>query len=170
MGRVSDLARRAGGQGFHRRPLRHRLSVQGHPRLPRFLFRPARRRRDARFLSSRLRPDRAGRARARPDGAAARLEAALSRRQFASLRTRERARSAPARLTCNRNRAAERVSMTHLRPAQPLSVLRYSPALLAFIIVVADAGRWADPDLWGHLVFGRLILTHGHLPPRDIYS
>ena len=60
--------------------------------------------------------------------------------------------------------------MTHLRPAQPLSVLRYSPALLAFIIVVADAGRWADPDLWGHLVFGRLILTHGHLPPRDIYS
>ena len=60
--------------------------------------------------------------------------------------------------------------MTHLRPAQPLSLLRYSPAFLAFIIVVADAGRWADPDLWGHLVFGRLILMHGHLPPRDIYS
>ena len=60
--------------------------------------------------------------------------------------------------------------MTPLRPAQPLSLLRYSPALLAFIIVVADAGRWSDPDLWGHLFFGRLILTQGHLPPRDIYS
>lgn len=55
-----------------------------------------------------------------------------------------------------------------LRP--PISLLSYSPAFLAFIIVVADAGRWADPDLWGHLVFGRLILTHGHLPARDIYS
>ena len=60
--------------------------------------------------------------------------------------------------------------MRPLPSAQPLSLMRYSPALLAFIIVVADAGRWADPDLWGHLVFGRLILAHGHLPPRDIYS
>jgi len=60
--------------------------------------------------------------------------------------------------------------MTPLRSMRPRSLLRYSPALLAFIFVVADAGRWADPDLWGHLVFGRLILTHGHLPPRDIYS
>jgi len=41
-------------------------------------------------------------------------------------------------------------------PGRAPSLLRYSPALLAFIIVVADAGRWADPDLWGHLVFGRL--------------
>ena len=51
-----------------------------------------------------------------------------------------------------------------------VSLPRYSPALLAFIVVMADAGRWADPDLWGHLVFGRLILMHGHLPARDIYS
>jgi hypothetical protein len=55
-------------------------------------------------------------------------------------------------------------------PCRTRSLLRYSPAFLAFIIVAADAGRWADPDLWGHLVFGRLILAHGHLPPRDIYS
>ncbi len=57
-----------------------------------------------------------------------------------------------------------------LAPRPVVSLLRYSPAFLAFIVVVADAGRWADPDLWGHLVFGRLILTHGHLPARDIYS
>jgi hypothetical protein len=57
-----------------------------------------------------------------------------------------------------------------LMPPRGLSLLRYSPAFLAFIIVIADAGRWADPDLWGHLVFGRLILMRGHLPPRDIYS
>jgi hypothetical protein len=55
-------------------------------------------------------------------------------------------------------------------PGPALSLLRYSPAFLAFIIVLADAGRWADPDLWGHLVFGRLILMHGRLPPRDVYS
>ncbi|MGH7915085.1 MAG: hypothetical protein ACREPW_10620 [Candidatus Binataceae bacterium] len=55
-------------------------------------------------------------------------------------------------------------------PCRAVSLLRYSPAFLAFIIVVADAGRWADPDLWGHLVFGRFILMHGYLPPRDIYS
>ena len=55
-------------------------------------------------------------------------------------------------------------------PGRTLSLLHYSPAFLAFIIVIADAGRWADPDLWGHLIFGRLILMHGHLPHRDIYS
>src|ERR1700690_3839823 len=55
-------------------------------------------------------------------------------------------------------------------PCRTASLLRYSPAFLAFIIAIADAGRWADPALWGHLVFGRLILMHGHLPPRDIYS
>jgi hypothetical protein len=38
--------------------------------------------------------------------------------------------------------------MTPLRSVRPRSLLRYSPALLAFIFVVADAGRWADPDLW----------------------
>jgi hypothetical protein len=64
----------------------------------------------------------------------------------------------------------ERHRVQALAPRQALSLLRYSPAFLAFIIVIADAGRWADPDLWGHLVFGRLILSHGHLPPHDIYS
>ena len=52
----------------------------------------------------------------------------------------------------------------------PVSLLRYSPALLLFTFAIADAGRWADPDLWGHLAFGGLILAHGRLPTRDIYS
>lgn len=54
--------------------------------------------------------------------------------------------------------------------ARAISVLRYSPAFFAFIVVVADAGRWADPDLWGHITFGRLILSLGHVPAHDIYS
>ncbi|HZO82141.1 MAG TPA: hypothetical protein VFB33_10655 [Candidatus Binataceae bacterium] len=53
---------------------------------------------------------------------------------------------------------------------RPLSLLRCSPAFFAFLVVAADAGRWADPDLWGHIAFGRLFLHLGRLPPRDIYS
>lgn len=57
---------------------------------------------------------------------------------------------------------------TAVRPA--ISLLRYSPAFLIFIVAVVDAGRWADPDLWGHIRFGQLMITHGGLPPHDIYS
>ncbi len=57
-----------------------------------------------------------------------------------------------------------------MRAPRPASLLRYSPALFLFVVVVADAGRWADPDLWGHVYFGRLILGLRHLPPRDIFS
>jgi hypothetical protein len=55
------------------------------------------------------------------------------------------------------------------RPAA-LSLLRYSPALLVFVIAVTDVGRWADPDLWGHIRFGQLTLTLGHAPVRNPYS
>jgi hypothetical protein len=74
----------------------------------------------------------------------------------------QRMKAQAARIDLRAKRASAR--------CQVHSLLRYSPAFLAFIIVIADAGRWADPDLWGHLVFGRLILMRGHLPPRDIYS
>jgi len=60
--------------------------------------------------------------------------------------------------------------MTLSQRSQTLSLARYSPAFLVFIIAIADAGRWADPDLWGHLAFGRLILARGHLPSVDVYS
>lgn len=43
------------------------------------------------------------------------------------------------------------------------SLLRYAPALVLFAIVIADAMRVADTDLWGHIFFGRIILTHHQL-------
>jgi hypothetical protein len=55
------------------------------------------------------------------------------------------------------------------RPAA-LSLLRYSPALVLFIVAIADVGRWADPDLWGHIRFGQLTLTLGHAPSRNSWS
>ncbi|MFZ1119105.1 MAG: hypothetical protein WCA59_12640 [Candidatus Binataceae bacterium] len=55
------------------------------------------------------------------------------------------------------------------RPAA-VSLLRYSPALVVFIIAITDVGRWADPDLWGHIRFGQLALTLGHAPVRNPYS
>ncbi|HTW86405.1 MAG TPA: hypothetical protein VMD75_00235 [Candidatus Binataceae bacterium] len=50
------------------------------------------------------------------------------------------------------------------------SLLRYSPAAMLVAIAVADATRFADPDLWGHLRFGQATLAHGHLTLSDPYS
>ena len=41
------------------------------------------------------------------------------------------------------------------------SLLRYAPAFVLLAIAIADAGRVADPDLWGHIAFGRLFLQTG---------
>ncbi len=41
------------------------------------------------------------------------------------------------------------------------SLLRYAPSLVLLAIAVADAGRVADTDLWGHIAFGRLFLKAG---------
>ena len=64
-------------------------------------------------------------------------------------------------------RAAE--SAAHVEPAaaQRPSLLRYSPALVLLAIVIADAFQLADPDLWGHLRFGQMLIsgTAGHLDP-----
>ena len=51
-----------------------------------------------------------------------------------------------------------------------LSLFRYSPALVLFAIVIADIRQLSDPDLWGHILFGRELLAHGSLPPNNIYS
>jgi hypothetical protein len=53
------------------------------------------------------------------------------------------------------------------RDAGPLpcrrSLLRSAPALVLFAIVLADAMRSADTDLWGHLHFGNIVLTQHQL-------
>ena len=43
------------------------------------------------------------------------------------------------------------------------SLLRSAPALVLFAIVVADAMRSADTDLWGHIHFGNIVLFQHQL-------
>ncbi len=54
--------------------------------------------------------------------------------------------------------------------AQDPSLLRYAPALVLFAVVIADAMRVADIDLWGHIRFGQAILASGHIPRHDHYA
>jgi hypothetical protein len=50
------------------------------------------------------------------------------------------------------------------------SLLSYAPALVVLAIVIADCGRFADTDLWGHIYFGNAMLRSGHLIAHDPYS
>lgn len=54
--------------------------------------------------------------------------------------------------------------------AAPLSLLHYAPALVLLAIVVADFGRYADTDLWGHVFFGDAVLRHQGMIAADPYS
>jgi hypothetical protein len=51
--------------------------------------------------------------------------------------------------------------MTPLADRPSISLLRYAPAFVVLAIAIADAGRVADTDLWGHIAFGRLFLNAG---------
>src|ERR1035437_205635 len=51
-----------------------------------------------------------------------------------------------------------------------VSLLRYSPALILFAIVITDVRQHGDPDLWGHVLWGRELLAHGSLPRGNPYS
>lgn len=53
---------------------------------------------------------------------------------------------------------------------RPRSLIRHSPALILLIVAITDIQRWADPDLWGHVAFGRAILVNHHLAMHDMYS
>ncbi len=44
------------------------------------------------------------------------------------------------------------------------------PGVIVIAIAIADSLRFADPDLWGHITFGRAVLALGHLTLRDPYS
>jgi hypothetical protein len=54
--------------------------------------------------------------------------------------------------------------------ARRLSLLRYSPALVLLAIAIVDTYRLADPDLWGHVLSGRLILATGHFIKTDPFN
>jgi len=47
---------------------------------------------------------------------------------------------------------------------------RVSAVFILFAIVLACADNFADPDLWGHLLIGKAILSTGHIPSHDAYS
>jgi hypothetical protein len=51
-----------------------------------------------------------------------------------------------------------------------VSLFRYSPALVVFAVVIADARQLSDPDMWGHVLWGRELLAHGALPRGNPYS
>ncbi|MGB8411587.1 MAG: hypothetical protein WCE23_02060 [Candidatus Binatus sp.] len=61
------------------------------------------------------------------------------------------------------------MSLVAASPAR-VSLLRYSPALILFAIVIADARQLSDPDFWGHVLWGRELLAHGSLPRVNPYS
>ncbi len=52
--------------------------------------------------------------------------------------------------------------------SDPVTVIR--TAMLTAIVVWVVARTWADPDLWGHLQFGRDILEAGAIPRVDHYA
>jgi hypothetical protein len=50
------------------------------------------------------------------------------------------------------------------------SLLRVAPTLVLLAIVLADAMRVASTDLWGHIRFGQLIASEGHLIPHALFA
>lgn len=50
------------------------------------------------------------------------------------------------------------------------SLLRYAPAFVLLIVVAADAVQFADTDLWGHVRFGQVMLSTGHVIRADSFS
>ena len=61
------------------------------------------------------------------------------------------------------------MSLVAASPAR-VSLLRYSPALVLFAIVIADALQHSGADLWGHVLWGRELLAQGSLPRVNPYS
>lgn len=55
-------------------------------------------------------------------------------------------------------------------PSRSISLIRYSPALVVLAILIADAYRLADPDLWGHIRFGQMFLASGQVSATDPFN
>jgi len=50
------------------------------------------------------------------------------------------------------------------------SLLKHAPLLVLALIIVADVWQMTDPDLWGHLRFGQMMLSSGRLVSHDPFS
>src|SRR5713226_2938015 len=60
-------------------------------------------------------------------------------------------------------------SLAQSAPPRP-SLFRHAPLLILALIVLGDVWQTTDPDLWGHIRFGQLMLSSGHVVSHDIYS
>ena len=50
------------------------------------------------------------------------------------------------------------------------SLLHYAPLLVITLIFVGNLWQKTDPDLWGHIRFGQLMLSRGRIVSHDDYS
>jgi hypothetical protein len=49
-------------------------------------------------------------------------------------------------------------------------LLKQAPLLVLALIIVADVWQLTDPDLWGHLRFGQMMLSSGRVVSHDPFS
>jgi hypothetical protein len=52
----------------------------------------------------------------------------------------------------------------------PISLFKYSPAVILVMIVFVNTGRTTDPDFWAHIRYGQALLKAKHVIVRDPYS
>jgi len=64
------------------------------------------------------------------------------------------------------DRPAARVEMA----CPAISLMRYAPAAVLIALLLADSNRHTDPDLWGHLRFGQVVIAGRRLLQHDTYS
>jgi hypothetical protein len=50
------------------------------------------------------------------------------------------------------------------------SLLRHAPLLVLSLIILANRWQKTDPDLWGHIRFGQVMLSSGQIVSHDQYS
>ncbi len=75
--------------------------------------------------------------------------------------------AAASAASAERETAQSRAAAASLTRA---SLWRYSPAVILLAAFIADSNRHTDPDLWGHLRFGRDFLAAHRLLRHDAYS
>jgi hypothetical protein len=56
------------------------------------------------------------------------------------------------------------------KPKIRWSLLKQAPLLVLSLIILADVWQITDPDLWGHLRFGQIMLSSGRVVSHDPFS